>query len=149
MPSPVVFRSSLIEIVTQGTESYRARDGVVSGLTQDRVQFILRRGWQRQSGGASSSFARFRAMEQVRRLLPRPERVGRSGAASYGSGRVRRREGDDLLDRGCAARGLFRGQSSWPVRGHGGVSRSPQGEAAQALETPGGTAERREGQGDR
>lgn len=113
------------------------------------MQSVLRRGWERQSSGAPSGSARFRPMEQVCRLLPGPERVGRPRSASYGSGRVRGREGDDLLDRGCPARGLFRGQSSRPVGRHGRVSRSAAGQAAQALETPGGASERREGQGDR
>lgn len=81
-------------------------------------------------------------MEQVRRLLPGPERVGRPRFASNGSRRVRRGEGDDLLDRGCPARGLLRGQSPWPVGRHGGISRSPPGQTAQALETSGGSAER-------
>lgn len=120
-----------------------------TGSTQNWVQSVLRRGWERQSSGASPGSARFRPMEQVRRLLPGPERVGRPRSASYGSGRVRGRESDDLLDRGCPARGLFRGQSSRPVGRHGRVSRSAAGQAAQALETPGGASERREGQGDR
>lgn len=120
-----------------------------TGSAQDRVQSVLRRGRERQSGGASSGFARFRPMEQVRGLLPGTERVGRPRSASNGSGRVRGRESDDLLDRGCPARGLFRGQSSRPLGRHGRVSRSAAGQAAQALQTPGGASERREGQGDR
>lgn len=116
------------------------------GPAQNRLQFVLRRRWPRQSSRPSPCTPGFRSVEQIRGLLPGFERARRTGSPGRRSPRIRRGQGHDLLGRRRPSGGLLRRQSSGVVHRHGGVSGPPSRAVAQTFATSRTLAVRREGQ---